>query len=83
MTEKQQALLDVQRQEFAMSDAGLYLDSHPEDETALQYFRTQCKQLQQAEELYHKHFGPLMMCDAGKASRWSWSDEPWPWETEA
>lgn len=82
MTEKQRALLDLQRSKFATIDAGMYLDGHPDDETALKYFRAMCKQKNQAEEVYQKHFGPLMMCDAGKGGRWEWIDEPWPWEGE-
>ena len=80
MTEKQKALQDVRQHQFALIDAGMYLDSHPEDEMALQYFRMMRKKKQQAEELYQKHFGPLTLFDAGTDKRWDWIDEPWPWE---
>ena len=49
MTEQQQAMQELRRREFAMIDAGMYLDGHPEDETALQYFRAMSKKHQQAE----------------------------------
>ncbi len=80
MTEQQQAMQELRRREFAMIDAGMYLDGHPEDETALQYFRAMCKKHQQAEETYQKHFGPLYLSSAGIGKRWDWIDEPWPWE---
>ena len=80
MTEKQKALQDVRQHQFALIDAGMYLDSHPEDEMALKYFRMMRKKKQQAEELYQKHFGPLTWFDAGTDKRWNWIDEPWPWE---
>lgn len=43
MTEKQKAMRDVQEHGFAAVDASLYLDSHPDDESAVQYFRNVCK----------------------------------------
>ena len=79
VTERQQAMQEVQRNKFAVIDAGMYLDSHPEDETALQYFRMMCKKHEQAAEVYQKNFGPLHMCDAAE-TRWTWNDDPWPWE---
>lgn len=80
MTEQQKALQDIRQYKFAVIDAGMYLDGHPEDETALQYFRMMVKKQQQAEEMYQKHFGPLRVSDAGTGKRWDWIDEPWPWE---
>lgn len=82
MTEKQQALQEIRRHQFAMIDAGMYLDGHPDDENALQYYRTMCRHKQQADEMYRKHFGPLNLRDAGQGARWDWIDEPWPWEGE-
>lgn len=52
MTEKQKAMRDVQEHGFAAVDASLYLDSHPDDESAVQYFRNVCKKQQQAQEVY-------------------------------
>lgn len=80
MTEKQKAMRDVQERGFAAFDASLYLDSHPDDEAAVQYFRTVCKKHQQAQEVYQKHFGPLTRQNAGAEGRWNWVDDPWPWE---
>ena len=80
MTEKQKAMRDVQEHGFAAVDASLYLDSHPDDESAAQYFRNVCKKQQQAQEVYQKHFGPLKHQDAGSTGRRNWADDPWPWE---
>ena len=80
MTEKQKAMQDVRQHQFDLIDAGMYLDSHTEDEMELQYLRMMRKKKQQAEELYQKHFGPLTLFDAGTDKRWNWIDEPWPWE---
>jgi spore coat protein JB len=82
VTEQQQAMQELRQHQFAMIDAGLYLDSHPDDEMALQYFRTMAQKKQQAEEAYVKHFAPLSMYASGQGTHWSWVDEPWPWEGE-
>ncbi len=82
MTEKEQAMQEIRRRHFAAIDAGMYLDGHPDDETALQYFRTMCRQKKQAEETYEKNFGPLRMSTAGGGNKWNWIDEPWPWEVK-
>lgn len=80
MTEKEKALQDIRQAKFAMIDAGMYLDGHPADESALQYFRMMSKRFKQASDLYEKTFGPLKMYDAGTGKTWNWIDEPWPWE---
>lgn len=80
MTEQQKALQDVRQAGFAMIDAGMFLDSHPTDETALQYFHTMHHKYDKAVEVYEKHFGPLKMKSAGTGKTWNWIDEPWPWE---
>ena len=80
MTEKEKALQDVRQAGFAMIDAGMFLDSHPTDETALQYFHTMHHQHDKAVEAYETHFGPLHMRSAGQSGKWDWIDEPWPWE---
>lgn len=80
MTEQQQAMRELRRRAFARIDAGMYLDGHPEDETALQYYRAMNKKHEQAKEMYQKHFGPLDLSGAGAGGRWDWADDPWPWE---
>ena len=79
MTEQQQAMQQLRRHKFAIIDAGMYLDGHPEDETALQYFRSMCEQYTKAAAVYQKNFGALQPCDAA-GKRWTWIDAPWPWE---
>lgn len=82
MTEKQQALQDIRRRQFALIDAGMYLNSHPDDQNALQYYRTMRRQKEQADAAYQKHFGALTLSQAGQGERWDWIDDPWPWEGE-
>lgn len=67
------AATEQQELGFAAWDVRLYLDTHPNDERALQLFAQLCQQ-----PTYASAFLP---CAQGYA--WPWVDAPWPWELEA
>ena len=59
-----------------------YLDTHPCDTAALEYFQENSKLRSQALREYAKYYGPLTV-DTTVASctdRWNWISEPWPWQ---
>ncbi|XCP84192.1 spore coat protein CotJB [Roseburia hominis] len=67
---------------FAVDDVKLYLDTHPCDTDALDYFYEHSKIRNQALREYAKYYGPLTV-DTAVASctdRWNWINEPWPWQ---
>ena len=67
---------------FAVYETLLFLDTHPFDQDALQYFRT-CSALRNyALEEYAKAYGPLTIDTANDAQSrsWQWMAQPWPWE---
>ena len=66
---------------FAVDDVHLYLDTHPDDQEALNYYRTMRESQNEAVCAYEKQFGPLTAdrvrdCD----NYWTWINDPWPWE---
>ena len=74
---------ELQTLGFAIQELALYLDTHRDDQEALELYR-------QYQDLYHKGMmtytketGPLNHSapDAGKHYRWL--DDPWPWEYAA
>lgn len=68
---------------FAVHEAVLYLDTHPDDQSALEYYRRKQQQLMQASENYQKVVGPLRACTVDTSSgSWRWVETPWPWEIE-
>lgn len=91
MNEKE-AVRKVQVYGFALTDAGLFLDTHPGDRAALEFYRETERKYTEAAEDYGKQFGPLTLMgrngkkdpndteDPGKAKEWNWVKEPWPWE---
>lgn len=83
MSERQRMLRRVQIYEFALDDARLYLDSHPCDRAALDYYKKHQDLREKAYQEFVQRFGPLMANDNVYTDRWTWVDEPWPWEKEA
>ena len=87
MTDRQEKMRQVQKHCFAKLEAGLYLDGHPHDEKALQYFREQEKKAAEAIAAFENAYGPLTMRastdENGNEMGWAWAQDPWPWEKEA
>lgn len=62
---------------FAAWEMRLYLDSHPWDQQALAAYRQIC-----AQSRGELNYACLPDSGCG-ANRWTWIDDPWPWEPEA
>ena len=72
----------VRALDFAVIEAGLFLDTHPTDRRALAYFNEKRNSREAAYQEYVDTYGPLTLFDAGGADSWNWVDAPWPWEME-
>ncbi|HBG21807.1 MAG: spore coat protein CotJB [Syntrophaceticus sp.] len=77
-------LRELQEIEFALVELNLYLDTHPNDEEAINNFNTLAIRLQQAKQSYEAKFGPLInFGHSGPVQApWKWIEEPWPWEID-
>lgn len=64
---------------FAMTEAQLFLDTHPDCRDALTYFRQTGEQLDTAMTEYQNKYGPLF-ADMTVGDKWTWVDGPWPWQ---
>lgn len=62
---------------FATWEVRLYLDTHPQDADALALYQRLCGE---SEGMCNYACLPMDGCGP---SRWSWLDNPWPWEPEA
>lgn len=83
MSEKQyNAMKTLARYAFAAYDAQLYLDAYPTDQGALEFYREMKKSYAHAVEEYERDFGPVSAASAADGNGWSWTDGPWPWQTE-
>ena len=72
-------LTELQTMAFAIQELALYLDTHRDDEEALELYRTFQKMYHEGRAMYEKECGPLnhMSISHGK---YKWLDDPWPWE---
>lgn len=65
---------------FAVNDIVLYLDTHPEDEKAIEYFNHFREIRMKALQEYETKFGPLTIDTAMPDNKWLWATQPFPWE---
>lgn len=65
---------------FAIDDILLYLDTHPCDKQAMEYYDSYRKLYTQAAAEYSKNYGPLTVDDVNSCNYWAWVKDPWPWE---
>lgn len=78
---QEQLLRLITLTKFALVDATLYLDTHPDDKEAIRYFQINSKLYGEAMEDYAKAFGPLTLAQAHHNDEyWDWVNQPWPWQ---
>ena len=69
---------------FAIDDLLLFLDTHPKEKRALEYYSELSARRNELLEKYAKFYGPLTI-DTGNDSNlksWQWMEQPFPWEQE-
>ena len=70
---------------FALDDVTLYLDTHPCDMQAMEYYNNYKKVYKQAVDEYTQFYGPLTIRNVSTTNScnnnyWTWANTPWPWE---
>ena len=78
--EKMRLISAVSQTGFAISDITLYLDTHPQDQEALEYFHHMKHKLEQASAEYEAKVAPLHQLCGEDNKCWQWAETPWPWE---
>lgn len=79
---REQLMREIQETGFALYDLTLFLDSHPDNQMALNYFRDVQKRHAELEAEYEMMYGPLTAFDTNTEQGWTWIQAPWPWELE-
>ncbi len=81
MSEKRRMLMDINVLDFTLTELREYLDTHPFDTEAIQYFHRYSKMLQQVTRDYTFKFGPIVQDLPGNCmDEWKWATSPMPWE---
>ncbi|MEG0962988.1 MAG: spore coat protein CotJB [Lachnospiraceae bacterium] len=65
---------------FALNDITLYLDTHPLDQNALNYFNHFREIRVQSLMEYERLYGPLTLDSTTPNQTWLWSTQSMPWE---
>lgn len=80
--EKKKLLHYIDMVSFTVYDTQLFLDTHPDDKEALEYFDHYNRARNRAMNEYAARFGPLTISTAAGDRNWQWATGPWPWEME-
>ena len=70
-------LATLQTLGFAIGELALYLDTHRDDQEALEQYRAyqqMYRRIAEDQGMSLTHISP------GKGERYTWLDDPWPWE---
>ena len=72
-------LTELQTMAFVIQELALYLDTHRDDDEALEVYRNYQRLYEQGREVYEKECGPLNHMSVTDGS-YKWLGDPWPWE---
>jgi spore coat protein JB len=72
----------IQSTGFVCDELRLFLDTHPTDKAALEYWDRVSKVRNEAVQEYTQLFGPIeaYRVDNRCDGKWAWVEDPWPWE---
>ena len=72
-------LTELQTMAFAIQELALYLDTHRDDQEALELYRSYQRLYNDGCAAYEKTCGPLNHMSRSDGP-YRWLDDPWPWE---
>ncbi|WP_226701374.1 spore coat protein CotJB [Priestia aryabhattai] len=76
-----QDLEEIQAVDFALVELTLYLDTHPNDQQAMQQFNEYAQQAMQLKRIFETKYGQLQQYgNSYTDGKWSWGTSPWPWQ---
>lgn len=72
---------ELQAVDFVLVELTLYLDTHPNDQEAIQQFNQFAQARQQLMQQVEQCYGPLQQYgNSYSGYPWNWNDGPWPWQ---
>lgn len=79
---KNKGLMSIYELGFAMTEALLYLDTHPDDAEAIEYYNSIKPQYSEAVADYEECFGAIIATGTNGCGYWNWQATPLSWEKE-
>ncbi len=80
LNDKQKLMRQIQNCSFALTEANLYLDSHPTCPMGLEYYAKHKKEYDELMKEYAEKYGPITVGQSSTEKKWSWVTTPFPWE---
>lgn len=80
MNNEEQMLNEIRMVNFVLVDLMLYLDTHPNDRKALEYFNHYNRIKSRMEREFSMKYYPLTKDASESTTEWRWSMAPMPWE---
>lgn len=80
MNQKEQMFYDIGIVDFVVVELTEYLDTHPGDREALEYFNHYSKIRNRMMEEFSGKYFPITACCADCSKEWTWGTAPLPWE---
>lgn len=80
MSKEQQMLHEISVIDFALKDLTLYLDTHPSDQKAMEYFNHYNRIKNRLSRDFSMQYYPLTTDMADSTRQWRWGMAPLPWE---
>lgn len=68
----------IMEADFVATDLKLYLDTHPDDQRALEMYREAVRQYKACKATFEDTFYPLNATAAGRDGVWDWPDGAFP-----
>lgn len=81
---RRKMMQEINEASFAVNDILLYLDTHPCDEKAMEFYRKNASRRNELLCRYAREFGPLTIDSAvdSCSDTFQWAQQPFPWEEE-
>ena len=73
-------LYDLQAVNFAITELGLYLDTHSGDDEATALYNQYAERYEDALQQYQQNGGSLTQMLSAQSGSYTWPDDPWPWD---
>lgn len=79
---RNQMMEEISQLSFALTDTTLFLDTHPLDTDALDFYHQILRRKKTVVTEYTALYGPLDNQSVTSKNEWTWINDPWPWEGE-
>ena len=80
--EREDLILQIDENRFAIIELGLYLDLYPNDTNALNKYNSYLKKEKELITIYESKYGPMTLNSQVQTNTWLWNNSPWPWEVQ-